>query len=58
MGVIYFSRKNSARIVPIPASVVRETIALLKTGSALYLTEKMVTRTAVGIADCRTQIAS
>jgi len=54
----YFSRKNSTGIAPIPVSVVRETIALLKTGSASYCTEKMVPRTAVGIADCRTQIAS
>jgi hypothetical protein len=38
-----------------PASVVKETIALLKTGSASYFTEKTVTRTAVGIADWRTQ---
>ena len=49
--VAYWSRKNRTGIAPIQASVVRETIALLKTGSALYSTEKIVTRTAVRIAD-------
>ena len=45
-------------IEPILTSVVRETIALQNKGSASYFTEKIITRTAVGIADCRTQTSS
>jgi len=32
-------------------------MVLLKTGSASYCTEEMVTRTGVGTPDCRMQIA-
>jgi len=45
-------------MVPILPSVVSDTMTLRKTASASYFTEKTVTSTAAGMADCRMQMAN
>jgi hypothetical protein len=55
---IYSKSKERSGTVPILASVVTDTMELLRTSSPSYFTENIVTSTALGMAERRVQIAN